>query len=68
MLNFSSAAWLWQFWAKWGSSCDRDFRAEQFLERHTQYDWLTGYLKDMPAESWTIFPREKAPSASANSK
>jgi len=64
----SKMAQSWQFWAKWGSSCDRDFRAEQFLERHTQYDWLTGHLKDLPAESWTIFPREKEQSASANSK
>jgi len=64
----SKMAQSWQFWAKWGSSCDRDFRAAQFLERHTQYDWLTGYLKDLPAEPWTIFPREKVQSASANSK
>lgn len=64
----SKMAQSWQFWAKWGSSCDRDFRAEQFLERHTQYDWLTGYLKDLPAEPWTIFPREKEQPASVNSK
>ncbi len=55
----SEMAENWQFWAKWGSSCDRDFDAEQFMERHTQYDWLKGYLKDLPAEPWTIFPREK---------
>jgi IS30 family transposase len=24
----------------------------------TQYDWLEGYLKDLPSESWTIFPVE----------
>ncbi len=58
----------WQFWAKWGSSCDRNFRAEQFLEEHTQYDWLTGYLKDLPAEPWTVFPKEKRQSASGNRK
>lgn len=58
----------WQFWAKWGSSCDRDFRAEQFLEKHTQYDWLKGYLKDLPVESWTIFPKEMRQSASGNIK
>ena len=46
----------WQIWAKWGSSCDIGFDAEQFLEKHPQYDWLEGYLKDLPANPWTIFP------------
>ena len=52
----SNLAKNWQFWAKWGSSCDIGFDAKQFLEKHTQYDWLTGYLKDLPAKPWTIFP------------
>jgi len=64
----SKMAQDWQFWARWGSSCDRDFRAEQFLERHTQYDWLKGYLKDLPAEPWTIFPRDKAQPTLVNNK
>ena len=46
----------WKFWAKWGSSCDIGFNSQKFLEKHTQYDWLEGYLKDLPAEAWTIFP------------
>lgn len=46
----------WQIWAKWGSSCDIGFDAAQFLEKHPQYDWLEGYLKDLPASPWTIFP------------
>ncbi len=46
----------WQFWARWGSSCDIRFNAEEFLQKHTQYDWLEGYLKDLPAEPWTVFP------------
>jgi hypothetical protein len=46
----------WKFWAKWGSSCDIGFDSQKFLEKHTQYDWLEGYLKDLPAEAWTIFP------------
>jgi hypothetical protein len=58
----------WQFWAKWGSSCDRDFRADDFLQRHSQYDWLKGYLRDLPIEPWTIFPREKGQSALVNNK
>ncbi|MHC4593329.1 MAG: phospholipase B family protein, partial [Planctomycetota bacterium] len=52
----SNMAKNWQLWARWGSSCDIGFDVEQFLEKHTQYDWLAGYLKDLPAEPWTIFP------------
>ena len=46
----------WKFLAKWGGSCDIGFDSQKFLEKHTQYDWLEGYLKDIPAEAWTIFP------------
>jgi hypothetical protein len=56
----SEMAKNWQFWAKWGSSCDRNFVAKEFLERHTQYDWMAGYLKDLPAEPWTVFPSDEA--------
>lgn len=52
----SNMAKNWQFWAKWASSCDIGFDAEKFLQKHTQYDWLQGYLKDLPAQPWTIFP------------
>jgi hypothetical protein len=52
----SNLAKNWRFWAKWGSSCDIGFNAKQFLEKHTQYDWLQGYLKDLPAGPWTMFP------------
>jgi hypothetical protein len=52
----SNLAKNWQLWAKWGSSCDIGFNVKEFLEKHTQYDWLRGYLKDMPAEPWTVFP------------
>jgi hypothetical protein len=55
----SNLAKNWQFWAKWGSSCDIGFDAKEFLEKHTQYDWLQGYLKDIPAEPWTVFPLEE---------
>lgn len=51
----SDMAKNWQFWAKWGSSCDIGFNAKHFLEKHTQYDWLAGYLRDLPAQRWTIF-------------
>ena len=54
----SNMAKNWQLWARWGSSCDIGFDAEQFLQKHTQYDWLEGYLKDLPAEPWIVFPVE----------
>ncbi len=54
----SDMAGRWQFWAKWGSSCEIGFDAEQFLKEHSQYDWLEGYLKDLPAHNWTVFPEK----------
>ncbi len=51
----------WQFWAKWGCSCDRSFVAQDFLAKRTQYDRMAGYLKDLPAEPWTIFPLKQRP-------
>ncbi|MCU0913765.1 MAG: phospholipase B family protein [Planctomycetes bacterium] len=50
----------WRIWAKWGGSCDLGFDAAKFLEKHSQYEWMKGYLPDFPARPWTIFPREKA--------
>ena len=49
----------WQFFAKWGSSCDISLNAEQFLEKHPQYDWLNDFLKDLPSQPWTVFPPKK---------
>jgi hypothetical protein len=48
----------WQFWAKWGSSCDRAFDANDFLAEHPQFNWLKGYLPDLPAQPWTILPQK----------
>jgi len=52
----SDMAEAWQFWAKWGSSCDIGFDSAEFLKKHRQYGWLDGYLKDYPAEPWTVLP------------
>ena len=54
----SDMAGQWRLWAKWGSSCGIGLDAAKFLEEHPQYKWLEGYLKDLPAESWTILPDE----------
>lgn len=43
------------FEARWGSACGRDFNAKKFLEGNPQYEWMTGILKDMPTEPWTVF-------------
>jgi len=56
----SNMAKDWKLWARWGSSCDIGFDAEEFLERHPQYEWLKGHLKELPAEAWTIFPSGSA--------
>jgi len=48
----------WQFWAKWGSACDRSFDANDFLTEHPQYNWQKGYLPDLPAQPWTVLPKK----------
>jgi hypothetical protein len=55
----SDMAKNWQFVAKWGSSCDISFDAKKFLEKHPQYDWLDGFLKDLPAQPWITLPPKK---------
>ena len=55
----SNMAKNWKLWAKWGSSCDIGFNAKKFLEKHPQYIWMKGYLKDLPSMPWTIFPLKK---------
>jgi hypothetical protein len=49
----------WQLWAKWGSSCDRDFNSVDFLTEHPQYSRLKGYLPNLPPQPWTILPENK---------
>jgi hypothetical protein len=49
----------WQFAAKWGHPCGIGFNAKQFLDKHPQYDWLDGFLKDLAPQEWTILPPKK---------
>jgi len=49
----------WRLWAKWGGSCDVGFNAATFLQKHPQYDWLKGYLPNLPPKPWTVFPPEQ---------
>jgi hypothetical protein len=48
-----------KFWAKWGSSCDIPFNAKKFIEENQQFDYLDGYLKDRPAQPYTLFEVKK---------
>ncbi|MBP1594515.1 MAG: hypothetical protein H6Q12_1533 [Bacteroidetes bacterium] len=43
------------FIARWGNACGTPFNAKLFLEKHPQYEWMTGVLKDRPTQPWTIF-------------
>jgi hypothetical protein len=45
----------WSMWAKWGHSCDLGFNAAEFIEKNPQYDYLEGFLKDLPPQPWTLF-------------
>jgi hypothetical protein len=43
------------FLARWGSACGTPFSAGKYLAAHPQFDWMTGILKDRPAEPWAEF-------------
>jgi hypothetical protein len=43
------------FIARWGSACGIPFDAKTFLEKHQQFDWMNGLLKDRPSQPWTSF-------------
>jgi hypothetical protein len=43
------------FVGRWGSACGIPFDARVFLEKHQQFDWMDGLLKDRPAQPWTSF-------------
>ena len=43
------------FVARWGSACGTPFSARAYLEKHQQFDWMTGLVKDRPAQPWATF-------------
>lgn len=43
------------FVARWGSACGIPFSAKSYLEKHQQFDWMTGLIKDRPSQPWTSF-------------
>jgi hypothetical protein len=44
-----------QLWARRGHPCGTPFCADSFLKKHPQYNWLEGYLVDMPKVDWHLF-------------
>lgn len=46
-----------QLWARWGSSCGKPFWADEFLEKHPQYEWLKGFMDSRPSCQWTVFEK-----------
>jgi len=48
-----------KFWARMGHPCGREFLAEPFLAAHPEFRWQTPFLRDMKANSWTLFPGKK---------
>lgn len=43
-----------QMWAAYGHPCAPDFRADEFLKTHAEYEWMRGLLRDMPTGEWTL--------------
>lgn len=51
----SNMAKQMSFSARWGSACGMGFDAKVYLEKHQQYDWMDGLIKDRPSQPWTMF-------------
>jgi hypothetical protein len=43
------------FWAALGRPGGPDFRADEFLAQHKDYEWMRGLLRDMPSRPWSRF-------------
>jgi Phospholipase B len=43
------------FVARWGSACGIPFDAKAYIEKHQQFDWMNGLIKDRPSQPWTLF-------------
>ena len=47
------------FTAAAGHACGKDFKAEQHLREHPEFNWEQGLLRDMNAFPWTTFSASK---------
>lgn len=48
------------FVGRFGSSCEIPFNAEDFFKKHRQWDNFKPYIKDRPAQPWTVFTSNKS--------
>jgi hypothetical protein len=48
------------FWGQIGHH-GSDFVADEFLDRHNEYDWMRGLLKDMKCRPWSRFQSHMKP-------
>jgi hypothetical protein len=44
-----------QMWVAMGHQCAPDFKAYAYLQRHPEFGWAKGLLRDMPTGPWTVF-------------
>ena len=49
------------FLARLGHPCGQPFEAAAFLGEQPQFDWLEGYLQDLPTRAWATFHRGERP-------
>lgn len=44
-----------KLWAIIGHPCGEPFVVKEFLKKHPEFNYQTGYLRDMPHQVWTLF-------------
>jgi len=42
------------FWARWGSPSGMSFNADQYLQSHSQWQYLKGYITNRPTQPWVL--------------
>jgi len=42
-------------WARWGHACGMPFDAVAFVQRHPQWEWLSGYMRNREPQPWCLF-------------
>jgi len=47
-----------KLWAIIGHPCGEAFKANDFLAKHPQFDYLRPYLRDMPSQVWSEFGKK----------
>jgi hypothetical protein len=55
----SKMAGAMELWGQVGHH-GSDFLAEAFLKEHTEYDWMSGLLRDMKCGPWTRFAADQS--------